>query len=124
MLHKTVTEAPDRNNKMFNGDLHLITSCCIGEMAHKTSVAWTTKEPCLRLDTGWLRHGLRILRDRPAGVHAQPDAVRDRGAGPPLLARAPRLERGVHGDGRAARQLRRHDPRDPLAHGPARPGGR
>ena len=75
----------------------------------------------LRLDAGGMRDGLRLLRDRAAGLHAQPDGGRDPRPGAALPASAPDLQRRLHGHGRAARQLRPHARRRALADRPRRP---
>ncbi len=67
----------------------------------------------VRLQPGRLRDGLRLLRHRAGRLRPPAHRRRDRGAGgagSPASARrrtAP-LQRRVHGDGRAAGQLRRH----------------
>ncbi len=84
----------------------------------------------LRLDPGRLRHGLWLLRHRPGRLRSPPADRRDRGAGGARRptqprARPPALQRGVHGHGRAAGQLRpgvgrgRAPPRRPRPLGPA-----
>ncbi len=77
----------------------------------------------LHLHPGRLRHGVRLLRQRPGRLEARPHRRRDRGpaaAGLPRRGRAhpagPRRAGLVrqhrrHGHGRAARQLRRPDAR-------------
>ena len=88
----------------------------------------------LRLQPGRLRHGLPVLRHRPGRSAAQHVDRRDRRAGrrraPASMARGEvpggpgsRLQRGLHGHGRAARQLqgrhrRRTPPHRPVAGGP------
>ena len=75
----------------------------------------------VRLVAGGLRAGLRVLRDGPARLHAQPRAVGDGRAGahrPPRVAGAAGHRRRLPGPGRALPELRQ---RDPGGGGPARP---
>ena len=69
----------------------------------------------VHFDAGWLRDGMRVLRERRRRAEAAHASRRDRGAGPrrPLAARRRRAhpQRRADGHGRAAPQLRRDRPR-------------
>src|SRR5581483_673366 len=82
----------------------------------------------VRLDPGWLRAGMRLLRDRGDGAGPQSERRRDRQPGlpvrhPPCPPGGARGEqRGLHGNGGAAAQLRRDAEVGPAARRPARDG--
>ena len=81
----------------------------------------------VRVVAGRLRARLPLLRDRPAGLRAQPRAVGDRRAGahgPPRVARAPADGRRLPGPGRAPPQLRGGHPGGPHPARPLRPAHR
>ena len=63
----------------------------------------------VRVVAGRLRDGVHVLRDGPGRLRPPPRRRRDRRAGRARAARlaAACVQRGVHGDGRAARELRR-----------------
>ena len=85
-----------------------------GALVESVLMRYPDADHRVRLEPGRLRHGLPVLRDRPGRPDPQPVDRRDRRPGR-RRGRAPRasvlggpaaVQRGVHGHGRAARELR------------------